>query len=414
MKTFNDPEVFPRVKRLPAPASAAIDRLRDGARARGMDVIDLATGNPDGTAPEVAFEAIRAAMGRRAQHPDVDPRGLQALREAAAGALARRHGLELDAEREILPTLGAKDGIGHALLAMLQPGDAVLAPAPSTPLHAYGAVLADGETFPVPVGPGVDFWESLVAATERAERRPRGLLVNFPANPTAAMATPELLANIVRFAEARKMFILSDASCCDLAFEGRAPLLLQVPGARERTIEFYSLSRSYDMAGFRIGLAAGNPAMIAALARVRSYLDDGLFGAAQEAAAAVLASCDDVPPRVCERYRERRDALVRAMAAAGWPVPSPSATPFVWAPVPDAVRALGSIEIARRLVEEAGVCVLPGAAFGDRGEGHVRFALTQDSPRLEEAAARLGAWLRKATSEPRPSHTPVPRSVEPA
>jgi len=412
MKQFNDPELFARVRKLPLSASTATDRMRDEAIARGVEVVDLSTGNPDGAVPEVAVETLRTAVTDRRNHRYLDSRGIPELRQAAARRWKRRYGVDLDPEREVVVTIGAQEGIGHALIAMLQEGDAVLAPSPGYPIHSFGALIAGGESIPVSVGPGVDFMESLVVAAERAERRPRGLVVNFPANPTTAVATAELFHKIVKFAEARDLFIVSDLTHCDIAFDGEAPAILQTPGARERTLEFMSLSRSYNMAGWGVGIAAGNPAMAAALARVKSYLGHGLFGPVQMAAAAVLDGCDAFAVEVCATYRRRRDALIRHFGAAGWPIPSPAATMFAWAPIPEPLRHLGSLEFARRLVAEAGVLVSPGIGFGPAGEGCVRMALIEDEARLELAAGRVRAFLEKAASEPRPSHTPIPRPVD--
>ena len=414
MKTFSDPEAFARVKELPLYVFTITDRLRDATIARGVDVVDFSMGNPDGAAPARVVEALRSAAGEARYHRYMNPRGIPQLREAAAAWYKRRHGVDLDAEREIVMTIGSKEGIGHAMVAMLQEHDAVLAPTPTYPIHAYGAILAGGDTIPVAVGPGVDFMESLFAATEKAERRPRGIVVNFPANPTTAVATPELFQKIVKFAEARDLFIVSDLAYCDIVFDGeRAPSMLQVAGARERTLEFMSLSKSYNMPGWRVGIAAGNHALVAAMARVKSYLDYGLFGAVQVAATVALNECDDFVVGVREKYRQRRDALVRHFGAAGWPIPSPAASMFAWAPIPEAVRSLGALEFTRRLSEEAGVAVAPGVGFGPAGEGHVRIALIEDEPRIELAARRIQAFLEKVAAEPRPpSHTPLPRVVD--
>jgi alanine-synthesizing transaminase len=413
MKTFNDPEAFARVKRLPLYVFTITDRLRDATIARGVDVVDLSMGNPDGAAPQKVTEALRSAVGETRYHRYQNPRGIPQLREAASRWFKRRHGVTVDPEREVIMTIGSKEGIGHAMVALLQEHDAVLAPAPTYPIHAFGAMLAGGETISVPVGPGVDFMESLVKAAESAgERRPRGLVVNFPGNPSTAVATPELFQKIVKFAEARDLFIVSDLAYCDIVFEGSAPSMLQVPGARERTLEFMSLSKSYNMPGWRVGIAAGNHALVAALARVKSYLDYGLFGAVQVAATVALDECDDFVVGVREKYRRRRDALVRHFGAAGWTIPSPAASMFAWAPIPDQLRHLGSLEFTRRLIEEAGVAVAPGIGFGPAGEGHVRIALIEDEPRIQLAAERIQAFLVKAAAEPKPTHTPIPRAVE--
>ena len=397
MRTFHDPEAFARVQRLPADPAAA--RLRD-ALARGVDVVDLSTGNPDGAPPPRVVEALRAAAGDARMHRYLDPRGIPELREAAAAWWKRRHGVALDPETEVLATIGTREGIGHAAIALLAPGDALMAPAPAYPAHAHAAVLAGAETIFVPVGPGIDFMESLYLASEKAERRPRGLLVSFPSNPTTATASPELLQKVLRFAEARNLFILSDLAHCDLVFEGRAPAMLELPGAKERTLEFMSLSKSYSMPGWRVGFAAGNPALLAAAARVKSYLDHGPFGAVQRAAAVALAECDGEVAESRDTYRRRRDALCRHFGEAGFPVPVPAASMFAWAPVPEAFRQLGSLEFARRLLDEAAVAVTPGVAFGPAGEGHVRLALTEEATRLRVAAERVARLLRRS---PHPS-----------
>jgi alanine-synthesizing transaminase len=396
MKTFNDPEAFSRVKRLPLYVFTITDRLRDEAAARGVDVIDFSMGNPDGATPARVVERLRSASTDSRLHRYLNPRGLPELRAAISRWFKRRHGVEIDPEREALVTIGSKEGIGHALVAMLGEGDAVLAPTPTYPIHAFGAILAGAETIPVPVGPGVDFFESLVTSTEKAEKRPKGLVVNFPANPTAAVATPALFEKIVRFAEARGLFIISDLAYCDIAFDGvTVPSMLAIPGAKERTLEFMSLSKSYNMPGWRVGFCGGNANLVAAAARVKSYLDYGLFGAVQMAAITALDECDDEVVAIREKYHRRRDALVRNFGAAGWAIPPPAASMFAWAPIPEAFRSLGSLEFAKRLIDEAGIAVAPGIGFGKAGDGFVRIALIVDEPRIQLAAERLQTFLAK-------------------
>lgn len=396
MKTFSDPQMFSRVKRMPPYVFTVTDRLRDDARARGVDVVDLSMGNPDGATPRRIVETLKTAVDDPRLHRYLNPRGLPELRAAAASWFKRRHGVDVDPERETLITIGSKEGIGHALVALLSEGDTVLAPTPTYPIHAFGAVVAGAESVLFQVGPGVDVMDSIVEATERSEKRPKGIVVNFPGNPTAAVATQELFEKIVRFAEARDLFIVSDLAYCDLVYDGpKTPSMLAIPGAKERTLEFMSLSKSYNMPGWRVGFCAGNAALVAATARVKSYLDYGLFGAVQMAAITALESCDDEVTAIREIYRGRRDALVRSFGAAGWPVPSPTASMFAWAPIPEAFRSLGSLEFSKRLIDHAGVAVAPGVGFGQAGDGHVRIALIADEARLAVAAERIEAFLSK-------------------
>lgn len=396
MKTFNDPESFARVKKLPLYVFTITDKFRDEAIARGLDVVDFSMGNPDGATPARIVDRLHAAANEPRLHRYLNPRGLPELRAAVSRWFKRRHGVEVDPEREALITIGSKEGIGHALVAMLSEGDAVLAPSPTYPIHAFGAVIAGAESIPVPVGHGVDFFESLVEAADKAEKRPRGLVVNFPANPTAAMATPELFEKIVRFAQARDLFIISDLAYCDIVFDGKkTPSMLAVPGAKERTLEFMSCSKSYNMPGWRVGFCAGNANLVSAAARVKSYLDYGLFGAVQMAAVTALDECDDEVTAIRAKYEARRDALVKHFGAAGWKIPSPPASMFAWAPIPEAFRHLGSLEFCKRLIDEAGVAVAPGIGFGKAGDGFVRIALIVDEARIRLAAERVQKLLAK-------------------
>jgi alanine-synthesizing transaminase len=406
MKTFNDPEAFARVRRFPTLVFDVATRIRDEARARGIEVIDFSIGNPNSGAPAAVVEALTIAAADNRNHQYQDPRGIPDLRAAAARWWSRRRGVVVDPEREVLVTAGSKEGIAHACLSFLSEGDALLVPTPSHPIHAVGAILAGGSTIPVPVGPGADFLESLFQASTRAEVRPRGLVVNFPGNPTGAMATPEMLHKIVRFAEARDLFIISDFANGDFSYGAEAPAMLQVPGAKERTLEFMSLARSYSMPGWRVGFAAGNPALIAAAARVKSYLDHGLFGAIQRAAVVALDGCDGDVAAARETYRRRRDAVCRHFSAAGWAIPAPDAGIYAWAPLPESFRSLGSLEFARRLVEQAGVAVIPGVGFGAAGEGYARIAFIEDEPRIQQAAERIERFLKSGPGQSVGSHPP--------
>ena len=393
MKTFADPEAFARVRRVPPHARELIEPVRELARARGPGSVDLA-GTPQLAPPAPVLEAVHAVAAESRAHRSLDPRGTSELRAAAAAWLLRRKGIEVDPEREVVATQGSEETIGRVLQLALQEGDGVLTPTPTWPSHAHAPVLCGGESIPVPCGPGIDFMSSLVVATERAERRPRALLVSFPAHPTAAVATPALFQELLRFAEARDLFILSDAASCDLVYDGApAPLMLQLPGAKERTVELFSLGQSHGMASYGFGLAAGNPGFLGALTRVRSYLGGAPIAAAQAGAVVALEACDAAADEACALFRRRRDALVRWFGAAGWQVPAPAATSYAWAPIPEPLRWLGSLELCRRLAVEAGVALAPGVAFGPEGEGHVRIALSEDEPELP---ARRGAGGRLA------------------
>jgi alanine-synthesizing transaminase len=406
MRSFTDPHLFARVKRLPGRPGSA-DDAGPGA-APGSGLIDLSTGGGGRGAPTRVAEALQRATGDASMHRPVPTRGLPEFRAAAARWWQRRHGVLLDPDRDLLVTTGSKEGVGLALLAFLGEGDGLLAPAPSHPIHSSGAALAGGETIPVAVGPDVDFMESLVAAAERSERRPRGLVVSFPSNPTGAVATPDLLLKVLRFAEARDLFVVSDLAFSDLVFDGaRAPAMLEIPGARDRTIEFMSLSESYDMPGWRVGFAAGNPALVAAAARVKDFLDNGVFGSVQAAAAVALDDCDPDVEALRGRLQERRDTLVQAFGEAGWRIPRPAATPFAWAPLPDGFRGLSSSAFAGRLASEAGVAVTPGSVFGTGGDGHVRIAFSEDPPTLRLAAERVSRFLKVARAA---SHHPPERA----
>jgi alanine-synthesizing transaminase len=396
MRTFHDPEVFSRVRRLPPPLGGAMDRLRDEVAARGVDVVDLSTGSPAGAPPAAVIERLKAAADDPRLHRRGDPRGLPELRQAASRWWKRRRSVELDAEREILVTAGAEEGIALALSTLLAEGDAILAPTPSDPVHAAAAVLAGAEPIPVPVGPGVDFFNSLVEATERAEKRPKGIVVNFPATPSGAVATPELLEKIVRFAEARDLFVVSDLVQHDVVYDGRrAPAVLDVPGARERAVELTAVSTCHGMGGWAVGFCAGNAAIVAAMGRVQAHLGAAPFGIAQAGAVAALDGCDDEVEQARRTYERRRDALVARFREAGWAVAAPAATPFAWAALPAPFRAMGSAEFARRLLDAAGVCVAPGAAFGRAGDGFVRITLAEDEPRLRLAAERVRSFLEQ-------------------
>ena len=393
MKTFHDPEVFARVRRLPSPLALA-GRFFDEVARRGEAALDLTGGGrPAPPTPQV-LEWWAAASADPGQKGPPNPRGLLALRCAGARFYERVHGVVLDPEREVLGTTGSSAGVAQALLALFSEGESLLAPTPCSPWLPCAAAVAGVEVVPVSVGPGMDFFGALVEAAERAEKRPKGLYINFPSNPTAELATPSLLDKLARFSEARGLFILSDLALSGQGEREASPSMLAAPGARERTVEFTSLSWSLGLPGLRVGFCAGSPTLSKALSMVRAPLHRSAC-----AVEALAASALDGGEGERRSYREglllRRDRLVQELSFAGWHVPAPPSTPFAWAPLPEPFRSLGSVEFAMRLLCEAGVAVVPGAVFGKAGDGFVRLSLDADGPPLAAAAERLGAFLRK-------------------
>lgn len=379
-------EDFYRLKRLPPYVFAVVNDLKVKARARGEDIIDLGMGNPDRpTPPHIVDKLVEAARNPR-NHRYSASRGIRRLRVAITGWYRRRYGVELDPETEAIVTIGSKEGLAHLMLALLAPGDAVLVPSPAYPIHAYSVVLADGDLRSVPLGEDGDLFGRLEEAVRRAWPTPRGLLINFPHNPTTAVADRGFFERVVAFAREHRLWVIHDFTYADLAYDGyRPPSFLEVPGAREVGVEFFSLTKSYNMAGWRLGFACGNPRMIHALARVKSYLDYGVFQPIQIAGIVALEGPQACVGEIVETYRRRRDTLVNGLTRLGWPVRRPQATMFVWAPVPEPFRGLGSLEFAKLLLAEARVAVAPGIGFGADGEGHVRFALVENEHRIRQA-----------------------------
>jgi alanine-synthesizing transaminase len=388
---------FQRLAGLPPYVLGAVDDKKDELRARGEDVYDFGLGNPDRPSPPEVVEALRRAALDGRNHRYQPSRGTAALRQAIARWYRRRYDVALDPETETVATIGSKEGLGHLALAVLGPGDVVLAPDPCYPVHRFGPQFAGATAVPVATGPGRDPLAELEAAYAAAPSRPKLAIVNFPHNPTSATASAETLAAIVRWAERRDLWLVSDLAYADLCFDvARAPSALAVPGARERTVEFFTLSKSYNMAGWRVGFCVGNAKLVGALARIKGYLDYGIFGAVQQAAAEVLDQGDPVAEAVRETYRARAQALVAGLGRAGWPVEAPRATMFVWAPVPARFAHLGSVGFAVKLIDEARVAVAPGVGFGPGGEGFVRFSLVEDVERIERATAAIGRALSRA------------------
>jgi alanine-synthesizing transaminase len=382
-------EDFYRIKRLPPYVFAIVNDLKVKARTRGEDIIDLGMGNPDlPTPPHIVDKLCQAARNPR-NHRYSASKGIRRLRMAIATWYRERFGVELDPETEAVATIGSKEGLAHLMLALLQPGDAVLVPNPAYPIHAYSVVIADGDLRSVPLSldEGSEaFFLRLQEAVRLAWPKPKGLLVNFPHNPTTQVADRGFFEHVVAFAREHRLWVIHDFTYADLVFDGyRPPSFLQLPGAKDVGVEFFSMTKSYNMAGWRLGFACGNARMIQALARIKSYLDYGVFQPIQIAGIVALEGPQACVAHVVETYRKRRDVLVQGLGRIGWPVPKPRATMFVWAPIPEAYRGLGSLEFAKLLVAEAKVAVSPGIGFGEYGEGFVRFALVENEHRIRQA-----------------------------
>jgi alanine-synthesizing transaminase len=395
-------EEFYRIKRLPPYVFAEVNALKAEARALGRDVIDLGMGNPDSpTPPHIVQKLVEAVQDPKTHRYSVS-RGIPGLRRACAQYYARRFGVDLDPEREVIVTLGSKEGLANLAQAITAPGDSVLVPNPCYPIHAFGFILAGAAVRHVPVGPHVDFLAELKKAVQHSIPAPIAVVVNFPANPTAQAVDLDFYGEIVEFCRRHGIFVLSDIAYAEVYFDDKPPpSILEVPGAREIAVEFSSVSKTYSMAGWRIGFAVGNRRLIAALARVKSYLDYGAFTPIQVAATAALNGPQDCVAEMRACYRERRDVLIEGLRQAGWEVPAPPATMFAWAPIPPQFRALGSVGFAKLLLERANVAVSPGIGFGEYGEGYVRIALVENRQRLRQAARNIRSFLtgRNETAE---------------
>jgi alanine-synthesizing transaminase len=387
-------EDFYRIKRLPPYVFSEVNALKAEARAAGRDVIDLGMGNPDGpTPPHIVAKLVEAVQNPKTHGYSVS-RGITGLRRACAGYYARRFGVELDPEREIIVTLGSKEGLANLAQAITAPGDIVLVPNPCYPIHAFGFIMAGASVRHVPVGPEFDFLAELKKAVQHSIPAPLAIVLNFPANPTAQTVDLDFYGEIIAFCRCHDIVVLSDLAYAEIYFDGKPPpSILEVPGARDIAVEFSSLSKTYSMAGWRIGFAVGNARLIAALSRVKSYLDYGAFTPIQVAATAALNGPQDCIAETRARYQARRDVVVDGLRQAGWEVPPPEATMFAWAPIPPEFRAIGSLAFSKLLLERANVAVSPGVGFGEYGEGFVRIALVENRQRLRQATRNIKAFL---------------------
>ncbi|HFA59779.1 MAG TPA: LL-diaminopimelate aminotransferase [Rhodospirillales bacterium] len=396
------PAPFHRIRRLPPYVFAEVNEMKARARAAGRDIIDLGMGNPDAPTPPHIVDKLIETVKNPRTHRYSTSRGIPGLRRALAGYYERRFGVRLDPEREVCVTLGSKEGLANLAQAVTAPGDTILVPNPSYPIHPYGFIIAGAAIRHVHLAPGVDLMRELAHAAEHSVPPPTAMILNFPSNPTALTVDRDFYREAVAFARRRGMFILSDIAYAEIYFEAPPPSILEIPGAFEVAVEFSSLSKTYSMPGWRIGFAAGNARLIAALARIKSYLDYGAFTPIQVAATAALNGPQDCVEEARRRYRERRDLLVRGLAQAGWPVPLPPATMFCWAPLPQPFREMGSLAFAKLLLEEAEVAVSPGIGFGEYGEGFVRMALVENRHRLRQAVRNIRQFLSRHGAGARP------------
>ena len=386
---------FPRIERLPPYVFNVIGEMRQKARAAGEDVIDFSMGNPDQPTPDHIVQKLVETAYREDTHRYSQSKGIPRLRRAMANWYSTRYDVELDPETEVITTIGSKEGLAHLALATLGPGDAVLVPNPAYPIHPYGFVIAGADIRHVPLLPGEDFFGELVKAIETSWPRPKMLVLNFPANPTTMCVELDFFEKVVEIAREHNIWVVQDLAYADIVFDGYvAPSILQVKDAKELAVEFFSLSKSYNMPGWRVGFAAGNPELIGALARIKSYLDYGTFTPIQVAAIAALEGDQTCVHEICNMYQSRRDVLCEGLNALGWPVERPKATMFVWAKIPKKYRALGSLEFSKKLIRDANVAVSPGVGFGQFGDDHVRFALIENEHRTRQALRNIKRLFR--------------------
>lgn len=387
---------FPRIERLPPYVFNITAELKMAARRRGEDIIDMSMGNPDGPTPQHIVDKLIEVASRPDTHGYSVSKGIPRLRKAISGWYARRYQVEIDPDSEAIVTIGSKEGLAHLMLATLDRGDTVLVPNPSYPIHIYGAVIAGASIRSVPMTPGLDFFEEVERAVREAIPKPKMMILGFPSNPTAQCVDLSFFERIVALAREHNILVVHDLAYADITFDGYvAPSIMQVPGARDVAVEFFTMSKSYNMAGWRVGFMVGNRELVSALARIKSYHDYGTFTPIQVAAIAALEGPQDGVAEVVEQYRRRRDVLARGLHEAGWMVDVPKASMYIWAHIPEAYRAQGSLEFAKRLLNEAKVAVSPGIGFGEYGDEYVRFALIENEQRTRQAVRGIKDMFRK-------------------
>jgi alanine-synthesizing transaminase len=401
-------EEFYRIRRLPPYVFETVNRAKAVARNDGADIIDLGMGNPDLPTPPHVIEKLKETIGKPRTDRYSSSKGIPGLRRAQAAYYARRFGVKLNPETQIVTTLGSKEGFANVAQAITAPGDVIIVPNPTYPIHVFGFLMAGGAIRSVPVAIGPQFFEALERAVLHSIPKPIAVVVCYPSNPTACVANLDFYRDLVAFAKKHSLLVLSDLAYAEVYFDDPPPSILQVPGAMDVAVEFTSMSKTYSMPGWRIGFAVGNERLIAALARVKSYLDYGAFTPIQVAATAALNGPDDCIEEMRSIYKKRRDAMVDSFGRAGWHVPPPAASMFAWAPIPEPFQPLGSVEFATLLVEKAGVAVSPGAGFGEYGEGHVRIALVENEQRIRQAARNIRRFLETG---PEMLHNVVPMAT---
>jgi alanine-synthesizing transaminase len=386
---------FARIDRLPPYVFNVTAELKLAARRRGEDIIDMSMGNPDGATPAHIVAKLMDAAQRPDTHGYSTSRGIPRLRRAISNWYRKRYAAEIDPDHEAVVTIGSKEGLAHLMLATLDRGDTVLVPDPSYPIHIYGAVIAGADIRSVPLSPGIDFFAELERAIRGSYPKPKMIILGFPSNPTAQCVELGFFERVIALARQHDILVVHDLAYADIVFDGwQAPSIMQVPGAKDIAVEFFTLSKSYNMAGWRIGFMVGNRELVSALARIKSYHDYGTFTPLQVAAIAALEGDQQCVKDIAATYQSRRDVLVKGLHEAGWPVETPKASMYVWAAIPERYRTLGSLEFARQLLDRARVSVSPGVGFGDYGDGHVRFALIENENRIRQAVRGIKAMLR--------------------
>jgi alanine-synthesizing transaminase len=389
-------EEFYRIKKLPPYVFAVINEMRDAARAAGIDIVDMGMGNPDGPSPEPVVDKMIEAVRNPVNHRYSVSRGIAPLREAIVERYAKQYGVSVDPETEAIATIGAKDALAHLLFAVIGPGDVVVSPNPAYPIHQYGVIMAEGEACMLPMPDAATFLFELKRLYRTSAKPPKVILISFPHNPTTTCVDLAFMTEIVELARQYGSYIIHDFAYAELGFDGyRPPSILQVPGAADHAVEIYSMTKSYNMAGWRVGFCLGNRRLIAALARIKSYLDYGIFQPIQIASVTALRECDAEPANICAVYQARRDVLIEGLRQCGWRVEPPKASMFVWARIPEQFAGLGSLEFAKLLMNETQLAVSPGIGFGPLGEGYVRFSLIENDNRVRQATAKLGEFFQR-------------------